>query len=271
MLAAHFLRRGYPLKSLDSALLRCREFSRDSLLMLNSDPPLSGNTPTPDNERAFSITTFSPMGNPNKRIIEKHWDLLGSSATTQNLYDLRIIHGYRRPPNLRDSLVHAKLKLRTRSEAGISGKSIITCSNSRCRYCPLMIQRGSITSPATGKSFKCCSNFCCNSTNLIYALKCTTCNKIYVGQTKRPFKKRLVEHFSDINKKDPNKPLGLHFGRANHPSTEVLEIYVLKFISSPPDSISGQKERDFHETQWIHRLKTSLPYGLNSMDYSKVQ
>ncbi len=168
--------------------------------------------------------------------------------------------------HLRDSLVHAKLKLKSKSVAGTSGKDIITCTNSRCRYCPLMNHRGSITSPATGKSFKCCSNFCCNSSNLIYALHCTSCHKIYVGQTKRPFKKRLVEHFSDINKKDPNKPLGLHFGRSDHPSTEVLEIYVLKFIQNPPDSQPGKLERDFHETQWIHRLKTSLPFGLNSMD-----
>ena len=75
-----------------------------------------------------------------------------------------------------------------------------------------------------------------------------------------------MEHFSDINKKDPTKPLGSHFGRRNHPSTEVLEIYVLKFIKNAPDSQSGQIERDIHETQWIHRLKTSLPFGLNSMD-----
>ena len=75
-----------------------------------------------------------------------------------------------------------------------------------------------------------------------------------------------MEHFSDMNKKDPSKPLGSHFGQTNHPSTEVFEIYVLKFIKSAPDSLAGQKERDFHETQWIHRLKTSLPHGLNNMD-----
>ena len=155
-----------------------------------------------------------------------------------------------------------KLKVHSRT----SGKEVTVCANSRCRYCPLMNHSGTIMSTSTGKSYKCCSNFCCNSTNVIYGLKCTFCNKIYVGQTKRPFKKRLVEHFSDINKKDPSKPLSSHFSRSNHPSTEVLEIYVLKFIKSPPDSQLGQKERDFHETQWIHRLETSLPYGLNSMD-----
>ena len=88
----------------------------------------------------------------------------------------------------------------------------------------------------------------------------------YVGQTKRPFKKRLVEHFSDINRKDPLKPLGLHFSKQGHSDINVLEIFVLKFIKAGPDSSNGQRLRDFHELQWIHRLKTSLPFGLNSMD-----
>ena len=242
------------------------KFNRETLLIQETDPALIPPHNLPDADKAFSITTYSPMGNPNKKIIEDHWDLLGTSSTTQNLYELRVIHGHRQPANLRDSLVHAKLKLKSKATAGTSGKELVTCTNPRCRYCPLMIHSGTITSPATGITYKCCANFCCNSTNVIYGLKCTQCNKIYVGQTKRPFKKRLMEHFSDINKKDPTKPLGSHFSRPHHGSTDVLEIYVLKFIKSAPDSQSGQKERDCHETQWIHRLKTSLPHGLNSMD-----
>ena len=224
MLAAHFLRRGYPLEILDKAYLRCQEFTRSTLLNLDCDPPLEITNNHSIGNQAFSITTFTPTGNPNKNIIKDHWDILGTSAATQNLYELRIVHGHRRPPNLRDSLVHAKLKLKTKSVAATSGREIINCINSRCRYCPLMNHSGRITSSSTGKSFKCCSNFCCNSTNVIYGLKCTSCNKIYVGQTKRPLKKRLVEHFSDINKKDPLKPLGSHFGRQNHPDINVLEI-----------------------------------------------
>ena len=76
----------------------------------------------------------------------------------------------------------------------------------------------------------------------------------------------MVEHFSDITKKDPNKPLGQHFARPNHPDVHVLEIYILKFINRSPNSQEAQRLRDHHELQWIHRLKSSLPFGLNSMD-----
>ena len=142
------------------------------------------------------------------------------------------------------------------------------CTNVQCRYCPKMNKTGTITSPSTGKSFKCCMNFSCDSTNVIYCLKCKDCDKLYVGQTKRPLKKRLMEHFRDITKKDPNKPLGTHFGKPGHPDIDVLEIFILKFIKSPPDSSHAKSLRDFHELQWIHRLKSSLPFGLNSMDWS---
>ena len=87
-----------------------------------------------------------------------------------------------------------------------------------------------------------------------------------MGQTKRPLEKRLMEHFRDINKKDVTKPMGVHFNIPGHPDISTLEIFVLKFITGAPDSDRGQQERDFHENRWIHRLNTSLPYGLNSMD-----
>ena len=146
MLAAHFLRRGYPLEILDKAYNRCQEFSREMLLNLEADPSLHTNNSEPTSNQAFSITTYSPMGNPNKNIIQDHWDILGTSATTQNLYELRIVHGHRHPPNLRDSLVHAKLKLKSKSTAGTSGREIVSCTNSKCRYCPLMNHTGRITS-----------------------------------------------------------------------------------------------------------------------------
>ena len=150
--------------------------------------------------------------------------------------------------------------------ASVSGSTIKTCTFNLCRYCPKINTSGKITSPSTGKTYKCCKLVNCNSSNLIYCLHCKHCKKLYVSQTKRVFKKRLVEHFSDINKKDPTKPLGSHFGKSGHPDISVLGIFVLKSIKANPESIHGQNLWDFHELEWIHRLKTSLPFGLNSMD-----
>ena len=68
-----------------------------------------------------------------------------------------------------------------------------------------------------------------------------------------------MEHFGDINRKDPQKPLEAHFCRQGHPDIQILEIRLLTFIKLARDSPQGQRERDFHELQWIHCLKFSRP------------
>ena len=89
---------------------------------------------------------------------------------------------------------------------------------------------------------------------------------LYVGQTKRELKKRMVEHFHYITKPDITQPLGAHFNQPNHPKLDVVEIYILKFIKADPDSARAKLLRDQHELKWIHRLRSALPFGLNSMD-----
>ena len=162
MLAAHFLRRGYPTGILDSALTRVNTFSRDFLLENDRDPPMENET-SDTTKKVFSITTYNPMGCPNKEIIRANWDMLGTSNTTMHLYEHRVIHGQRRCQNLRDHLVHARLKIKAPPRAAISGTSTVTCNYSNCRYCPKLNKSGNITSPATGQSYKCCQNISCCS------------------------------------------------------------------------------------------------------------
>ncbi len=178
--------------------------------------------------------------------------------------------GYRRPPNLRDMLVHSRLKLPPSTNPGLSGKTDThrECKDRNCRYCPKFNLSGYIISPTTKVKSKCCKNFTCHSSNLIYCLvvKCTHCQVLYVGQTKRELKKWLVEHFSYITKLDLTQPIGKHFNLPGHPKLDAVEIYVLKFIRGHPDSTQSKALRDEHEIRWIHRLRSVLPFGLNSMD-----
>ncbi len=259
------------------AYLKVKDMSRSELLT-NSDPiqqpgigDLDSNSDAGDElekPKVFSITTYNPAGNPNQLLIKGNWNLLGKSNTTFHLYRHQVVHGYRRPPNLRDMLVHSRLKIIQPTQPGISGKPDHhkECKDRNCRYCPRFNQLGHITSPTTKVKSKCCTNYTCHSSNLIYCLRCTHCNLLYVGQTKRELKKRLVEHFSYITKPDLTQPLGKHFNLPGHPKLDAVEIYVLKFIRGHPDSTHSKAMRDEHELRWIHRLRSVLPHGLNSMD-----
>ena len=147
MLAAHFIRRGYPLALLEETLTKVASISRSSALDLDYE-----GVPNMEDEadlnksglEAFSITTYNPSGNPNKTIIQNNWGLLGKSNTTKFLYEHRVIHGHRCPANLRDMLVNAKLPL-LNSNRGTQGHSQNACETSQCIYCPKMNKTGWIT------------------------------------------------------------------------------------------------------------------------------
>ena len=105
-LRTHFIRRGYPTRLLDSAIDRAGDNRRKDLLT-----PHDGTVTALDEERRlFANTTFHPTQRDFSCLLEENWDMLGSPAT-QGLYESEVVFGQRRPKNLRDMLVQAKVKL----------------------------------------------------------------------------------------------------------------------------------------------------------------
>ena len=104
-LSQFFLRRGYPLELVQNAALLARR--KDRAELLNHQRPTTQETQNSD--RIFLITTYHPNDSTLKDIIFKNWKILGSSTTTRHIYEKRLMVGYRRPKNLRDLLVRAKI------------------------------------------------------------------------------------------------------------------------------------------------------------------
>ena len=150
---------------------------------------------------------------------------------------------------------------------GKSGKSSNSCQDANCKYCPYIDVSGNIFSTTTKKRHNAKFNVCCNSSNLIYCLTCGTCEKQYVGMTKRKLKQRLYEHLRNIRQGNLNDPIGRHFSKVPHNSDpSKVKVHVLSFITHPPDSRTALNMRLRFELDWIHRLRTTLPRGLNAMD-----
>ena len=125
---------------------------------------------------------------------------------------------------------------------------------------------GNIFSKTTKKRHNAKINVCCNSSNLIYCLTCNTCEK-YVGMTKRKLRQRLYEHLRNICQGSVNDPIGRHFSKVPHnQDPSKVRVHVLSFITHPPDSRTALNMRLRFELDWIHRLQTTLPRGLNAMD-----
>ena len=108
---------------------------------------------------------------------------------------------------------------------------------------------------------------------------CKTCEKQYVGQTKRTILERFQGHCGKITayqKRRKEEPIlfrqldkdavGTHFSADNHHGTKDLIISVLAFITIPPQSEAALRYRLKVEKDWIHRMRCPAPQGLNILD-----
>ena len=218
--------------------------------------------PEDDNLDLYLITTYNPANPPLSQIIAKYWPILGRSSGTRLLTKAHITYGHRRPRNLKDTLVKARLS----PPAGDIQTNIPKCLRPKsCKHCPRLNKTGKIKSHSTGRTYKTETNISCHSYNFIYCLTCSDCGKQYVGQTENTIIARINSHLSTIRLfEDLHVPTHMQEHGTNlNPN---LEVHVLEFIRAPPSSVKAQELRDSVERKWITRLNTLVPQGLNLQD-----
>ncbi len=100
--------------------------------------------------------TYNPANPEVKKALQDNWHLIKQERSLSPLHDTAVKVGFRRPPNLQDLLVKARLNGPTKSLAQTSGRINNSCfytSNINCRYCPKMDRTGRIKSTVTGRSY----------------------------------------------------------------------------------------------------------------------
>ena len=59
-------------------------------------------------------------------------------------------------------------------------------------------------------------SYTCISSNVIYAITCTGCEKLYIGERKRRLADRFTEHLRSIKNNSPDLPVAAHFNSPEH-------------------------------------------------------
>ena len=150
------------------------------------------------------------------------------------------------------------------------------CKRKNCKFCS-KINQGSIVSSSTQNIHTCpVLEVTCESHNLVYLLQCNLCGVQYVGQTSKTLAERVGRHFRDI-KDSKNTSLAQHVLN-NHPeffnnsnnnddddSDGLLDITisVLELVPADLGIEEGNRYRMGKEKEWIQRLDTIQPKGLN--------
>ena len=191
---------------------------------------------------------------PNLTALTKNnFPVLHASSSLKKAIPKRPLIAYRRPKNLRDLLVKAKLKPAGLQPAGGSSP----CGTRRCLTCS-HIQTGIAFRSATmNQAFNVQATATCKTRNVIYLIDCRKCRKQYVGETQNPLHIHLNGHRNDIAHKRTEKPVASHFNSPGH-SLDDLRIAVLEVMRSFDESLRRRRE-----SYWIKQLRSLHPGGMN--------
>ena len=153
------------------------------------------------------------------------------------------------PYSLRNSLVKGSLS--TELEPGT-----FKCSRKRCNTCPYITNTVSISGPKNSTQIT--DHFDCTSRNVIYCIRCTACNQLYIGETGRRLGDRFREHLLDVknNSQDVSKPVARHFNQPGH-SHNNMKIFGLSLHQGNTES------RKCTEQRLIFKIGTLSPAGIN--------
>ena len=257
-----FKTKGYPEKELERALNEVKNKDRNDLL----NPKNKNEIETDTKGKLFLTTTYREGYQYIPKIVRNNWDILVRASTTKKLHRADLMISYRKPRDLRSYLVKAKTDYKgteIKADKGICAKHENKCDKKDCKYCTLLDTNGKIENDK--RQFNTKRNITCNSSNLIYCIECTKCNKKYVGQTKRKIKERLREHIYGI-KKQKETDVSYHFNTNGHHGIHDMKVYILDFIHAHPESKRAKSLRNTIEYNYIHRIGTSAPQGMNILD-----
>ena len=170
-----FEAKNYPKKILLDSIEKVNTLKRENLLKKkekNNDDPATQDT--------YIICTFSLNYQKVPKLSKRNWDILARSSTTKDLHRNKLRISYKRPKNLREMLVKAKTNyhLPPTGDTNTASKEKQKCSTTsnlckkqNCKYCKKLDTTGYIQHE--NKKLECKKYITCNSSNVIYCIKCT--------------------------------------------------------------------------------------------------
>lgn len=149
-----------------------------------------------------------------------------------------------------------KVKSNALTSLDSSLNGFISCQNAKCiacKFAPSKIK--SFTSYKTGEKYEINQVLTCTDKDVVYVLSCQKCNLQYVGETSLTIRNRLSGHLYTIRNND-DTPVSKHFNSIPHTIENDLKIHSIQ-------KTHGAPHRKSSESDWIRKLETLSPSGLN--------
>ena len=129
------------------------------------------------------------------------------------------------------------------------------CMKSRCQLCNIIDTRPSLKIPGTNITER-PGNYYCNSSNVIYLIKCKKCDSgNCIDETYTFLRLRMNNHKKSIRDNNKGLPVARHFNQPDHSICD-LECVILK------GKFSNNTDRLIEEQTLIRKLKIDT-HGLD--------
>ena len=191
------------------------------------------------------VTTYSSQSKLANTRIKRNFQNRGNTL----LNGCKIISAYRKNKNLKDYLVHSTLKGTNRP------------TNKRPDY---FRTTQMVTNRHSKRVFGIKQRMQANTKNCIYLITCTKCGLQYVGETQNTIATRLNQHRYNINNGKKT-----HLVIVQHFMTHGINSLKVTGLEHNPNWTTGQRQHN--ERQWIKRLDTIFPKGLNMTNTRNTQ
>ena len=205
------------------------------------------------------VITYHPKLPSIAGITKKHWKVMcDDSPKLKRCFPKPPVVAYKRHKNLRDLLIRSKVQSRRSSNRIIGGFKICRRMCKLCTYLPTnSIKHHKCYK--TGISYDINTPVNCTTTNVIYKISCKRCPEwVYIGETSQRFCDRFTAHRGYVNRKEVDKPTGLHFNIKGH---NIMDMSPMIIEEVRPKN--NPNLRLIRESWWITQYQ-SVEFGANT-------
>ena len=141
------------------------------------------------------------------RTIKSNLCILSANVMTNRIFGTNSVFvAFMREKNLRDCFIRSKFY---RDNNTVETPGTTSCHRPRCITCSHVSLGNTIIGPI--RNWNVLGSYTCISSNVIYAMTCARCEKIYIGETKRRLADRFTELLRSIKINFPGIPVAAHF------------------------------------------------------------
>ena len=194
---------------------------------------------------------FSGITKCIAKTIKSNLSIPSANHKTNRIYGANSVFvAFKREKNLRDCFIRSKLY---RDNNTVETPGTTSCHRPRCNTCSHVTLGNTIRDPL--RNWNVLGSYTCISSNVIYAITCTRCEKLYIGETKRRLADRLTEHLRSIKINFPGLPVAAHLNSSEHS--------IFSAMVSVVTSCVNDTYRKTEEERLIYNLGTLEPRGMN--------